>query len=661
MHDYKNLMKKAFIFIFFLLVCTSLFAQISPVKNQKDSEGLEESGDLVPARNFSKTKVKKDKPPIDLYRIISADRDTTYVDTTLTLQKEYKFNYLRKDNFELLPFSNVGQTYNRLGYDFDATNLKPLFVAQSHHYNYLDVEDMYYYHVPTPLTELYYKTAFSQGQQLDAFFTVNTSEQFNFSIAYKGVRSLGNYQNILTSTGNFRFTTNYHTKNKRYNIRAHFTQQDIINEENGGLRDSSIPLFVNDDNEFEDRGRLEVNFEDARNIVNGVRVYLEHEYELISQRDSIGYNVLTLGNSFTFEDKYYRFQQDQASPLLGDAYKQTNLRKRSDFQETNTKVYARFDNSLLGSFSAFLNYNDFFYAYNSVVILDDGSRINNRIFGNQVQFGGSYKKQYKGFELSGKGAINIAGEFDGNYLGGAASFAFNDDLKAEASINVHSVAPNFNFLLNQSDYINYNWENNFENVKTQQLKFEVFSKKYANASVTYTGIDDYTYFDLKPNDSTPLPIQANARVDYLKLKANKEFRYGKFGLDNTFMYQNVVSGEQVLNVPQLTTRNTIYFEDKLFKNALFVQTGITYKWFSKYNMNGYDPVLAEFYVQNDQELGSFSLFDIYLNMKVRQTRIFFKYEHVNSLFSTQNNYFSAPGYPYRDATIRFGLVWDFFL
>ncbi|MCW8981686.1 MAG: putative porin, partial [Altibacter sp.] len=184
-----------------------------------------------------------EKPPIDLYRIISADRDTTYVDTTLSIQKEYKFNYLREDTFELVPFSNVGQTYNRLAYNFNSTHLKPLFAAQSHHYNYMEVTDMSYYHVPTPLTELYFKTAFEQGQQLDAFFTVNTSEQFNFSIGYKGVRSLGNYQNILTSTGNFRFTTNYYTKDKRYRLRTHVAAQDILNEENGGLTPNSIVLF----------------------------------------------------------------------------------------------------------------------------------------------------------------------------------------------------------------------------------------------------------------------------------------------------------------------------------------------------------------------------------------------------------------------------------
>ncbi len=77
-------------------------------------------------------------------------------------------------------------------------------------------------------------------------------------------------------------------------------------------------------------------------------------------------------------------------------------------------------------------------------------------------------------------------------------------------------------------------------------------------------------------------------------------------------------------------------------------------------MNAYDPVLAEFYVQNDQELGGYPMVDFFFNGRVRQTRIFFKLENVNTLIDGNNN-FSAPSYPYRDFLVRFGLVWDFFL
>ncbi len=608
----------------------------------------------------SKTSSKKrEKPPIDLYKIISADRDTTYLDTTLSIQKEYKFNYLRRDNFELLPFSNVGQTYNSLAYTFDELNLKPLFAAQSHHFNYRDIDDIKYYNVPTPLTELYFKTAFQQGQQLDAFFTINTSPQFNFSLEYKGVRSLGKYQHILTSTGNFVFTSNYHTKNERYNIRAHVAAQDVLNQENGGLTPNSLQLFLTDNGEFTDRGRLDVNFEDGENKLEGLRFYLDHEYELISQKDSLNYSVLIIGNSVTYEDKFYEYRQVTPFEGFGDSYVTANILNKTKLEDFYAKGYARFDNSILGKITAWAGYTDYNYGYNNLLILDSG-RIPNRLKGNIIESGAAYEKEYRGFQLSGKGAINVAGDFDGNYLMGAARYVLNKDNMAKASITIHSVAPNFNFLLNQSDYVRYNWKNNFNNVKTQELKFELLSKKLFDASVSYTGIDDYTYFGLS-SDSIPQPMQALERVDYLKVKAEKTFTYGNFGLANTIMYQQVVGGESVFNVPQFVTRNSLYYEDHWFSKALFLQTGVNFKYFTKYQMNGYDPVLAEFYVQNNQELGGFPLFDIFFNAKVRQTRIFFKWEHFNQLFQSSNSHFSAPGYPYRDAVIRFGLVWDFFL
>ncbi|WP_417371095.1 putative porin, partial [Gelidibacter japonicus] len=137
----------------------------------RTGEGRDRSMDSL----RSKPKVAK----VEDYLIIGFDRDTTYLDTTLSLKKDYKFNYLRKDNFGLMPFSNIGQTYNSLMHDFKNKRSLPLFGARAKHFNYMEKEDINYYHVPTPLTELFYKTAFQQGQLVDAFFTINTSNQFN--------------------------------------------------------------------------------------------------------------------------------------------------------------------------------------------------------------------------------------------------------------------------------------------------------------------------------------------------------------------------------------------------------------------------------------------------------------------------------------------------
>lgn len=638
-------MKKPLFLLLFACFSLSVFSQQTP---------------NLPAGSSNGSSEKAEKPPIDLYKIVSATRDTTYIDTTLSIQKEYKFNYLRRDDFELMPFNNVGHTYNSLGYNFDKTNLKPLFVAQSHHFNYYEIEDINYFNVPTPLTELYFKTAFEQGQQLDAFFTINTSERFNFSLAYKGVRSLGNYQHNLASTGNFTFTTNYNTKNNKYRIKAHLAAQDVLNRENGGLDDESLLLFINDDSQFSDRGRLEVLFEDGENKLEGLRFYVDHEYELIGVKDSINFTSLYVGNITSYEDKNYEYRQLTPYEGFGEAYETANLSEKVKLEDFNVKGYARFNNNIFGKLSAFIGYTDYNYGYDSVLILNDG-RIPNRLKGNIVETGASYEKQYRGFKLFGKGAINVSGDFDGNYLKAGASFALNEDNKVEGSISVHSVAPNFNFLLYQSDYVNYNWSSNFNNVKTQELRLDLTSKKFLNASVSYTGIDDYTYFAIEGDDLTPTPQQYGERVDYLKIKAEKEFTYKRFALMNTVMYQQVVSGDAVFNVPQVVTRNSLYYQDHWFKRALFLQTGVNFKYFTKYNMNAYDPVLAEFYVQNEQELGGFPMLDLFFNAKVKQTRIFIKWEHFNTLFSSKNEYFSAPGHPYRDAVIRFGLVWDFFL
>ncbi len=195
------------VLVFFLILqCSQLFAQDKPKKSNRLGREL---GLVQPKDSLAKEKL----PKVTDYLIISHVNDTTYVDTTLSIKKEYKFNYLRKDNFGLMPFSNMGQTYNSLTYNFQNTSLMPGFGAQAKHFFYMEVEDINYYRVPTPFTELFFKTAFEQGQQTDAFFTVNTSPQFNFSIAYKGLRSLGKYQHILTSSGNFRFTSNYKSKN----------------------------------------------------------------------------------------------------------------------------------------------------------------------------------------------------------------------------------------------------------------------------------------------------------------------------------------------------------------------------------------------------------------------------------------------------------------
>ena len=604
-----------------------------------------------------KRPIQKDslqKPLITAYKIISVQGDSTFVDTTLSIQKDYKFNYLRKDNFELLPFNNIGQTYTSLAYNLKGEELIPEFGARARHFNFMEARDIMYYEVPTPLTELYFKTVPEQGQNLDAFFTINTSERINFSIAYKGLRSLGKYQNSLTSTGNFRATLNYSTLNKRYRLKTHFVSQDLLNRENGGLNGQALQQYIIKEPEFEDRSLLEVKFENAENVLFGKRFYLNQEFDIVQGSQ----NKVTLKNVLDFSDKKYIFRQDAPVDFFGESFRNSDLRDEVKLRHINNVASLSFQNPTLGKLTGKAGISHYNYGYNSLLFLEDQD-ITNRFVGENYSVGAEYSNNFGPLELFGDAMVNLAGDYSGHYLTAGVGYRLNEDSYFSAGINSNERAPNFNFLLYQSDYLNYNWQNDFENQSTRSLDVKLSSKKWLNLEASVSQIEKYAYF-AKNQDDAVKPFQYSGTVNYIKIKASRELRLGKFALDNTLMFQNVSSGQEVFNVPELVSRNTLYYSDHWFKRALFMQTGFTLNYFSSYQMNGYDPVLAEFYVQNVQEFGDFPVVDFFFNAKIRQTRIFFKLEHLNSLLDGNNN-FSAPDYPYRDFIVRFGLVWNFFL
>lgn len=612
------------------------------------------------AKTEQKPSNKKDssqvKPPITAYKIISIDNDTTFVDTSLTIHKDYKFNYLRKDNFELVPFTNTGQTYNTLSPKLNATNTIPGFGANARHYNFMEAEDINYYRVPTPLTELYFKTVPEQGQQLDALFTINTSDQFNFSIAYKGVRALGRYQHILTNSGNFRTTFNYHTRNNRYRVKVHFVAQDLMNQENGGLSEQALIQYIGEEEEFEDRSLLKVNFEDAESTLYGKRFYLDQDFR-ISKLDSL--SELSIGHTLNFTYKKFQFKQSVAqTEIFGESFETSNLNDEVRLESLYNEAFVDFTNRYLGKVRVKAGANTFNYGYNTVYVLEE-DRIENRIKGTNYLVGGEFSKQIGGFELTADASLNLASEFEGNTFAALMSYRTNQNNKFQIGLSHNSSAPDFNFLLFQSDYLNYNWQNDFDNIETQNITAGFFSDKYGKATGNITRVQNFTYFT-KNGEGEIKPFQYNDQVSYVKLKVEKGVDFGLFALDNTVMYQKVLDGNTVVNLPELVTRNSFYYKDYWFNKALYLQTGFTLKYFTKYSMNGYDPVLAEFYVQNTEDLGDFPVVDFFFNAKVDQTRIFFKLQHLNALIE-QNNNFAAPGYPYGDFLVRFGLVWNFFM
>ena len=651
---------------FFVIIFVSSFSLLYSQEHQTESKPVVVEEETTKQKTTTNTlknilQIKQDtldkspKADIKKYISINIQGDSIYLDTTLTIKKHYKFNYLRKDNLELLKYSNIGQTYNNLTHRFDDLSFLPEFSFSSKSHAYLSSNDIKYFQVPTPLTEMVFKTVMKQGQHTDVFFTTNTSENFNFSIAFKGLRSLGNYQNILSGSKFFRFTTKYNSSNERYNFKMHFVSQGFENKENGGLNDESILNFESEDPLFNERSKLSVKFEDATNYFSSKRYFLDHQFLLTKKKNSVN-NKFSLGHKFEYETLSSSYVQNVASSFYGDITPGlNNVDDKAEIKTTLNEFYTDLSSNFFGKIKViYTNYN---YSYKS------NSLSNEQVGFNQNENAISFKLNKNLFNHSLKATVtkNLFGDRLGNLINLNISSNAENNLKYSLGLNIISKHPGFYYELYKSGYSDINWENDIKQTQIKNIFLDLQSNLIGNLNLDFRLIDNYTYFSLISEEKTLIPAvnQNSSTVDYLKIKWNKEFKFGKFALDNSLVYQNVAQDGNFLNVPEFLSRNTIYYSNTVLKGALFFQTGLSVKYFSKYYSNEYNPLISSFHVQNDKKIGGFPMIDIFVNAKIRQTRLFLKAEHFNSTFSG-NNFYSSPSYPYRDFVIRFGLVWNFF-
>lgn len=646
--------------LIFLALPTLLFSQI------KSGKELDFNSKYTSVTDSTKNVIPKKVATLDMYRIITLERDTTYIDTSLTIQKEYSHNYLRKDNFGLLPFANDGQTYNTLQYSLTNFSPYPEFGFKAKHFNFLEANQIRYASVATPVTELYFKTTQMKGQSVDSFVTLNTSENLNFSLAYRGLRSEGKYINQMSSTGNFRFTLSYNSKNKRYFANTHYTYQDILNEENGGI--TTVEDFESENIDYKNRQRLEVYLTDAKSFLKGKRIFLDHSFRINPTK---GANNLYIAHQFNYENKFFEFNQATVTSSangrtvyrFGDSYKSSGINDQTHYNKMYNRVGLAYENTTLGKFQFFVDDFRSNYYYNQILIFDTKT-VPSSLSQNINNAGGQYqyrKNKWNGTFLYSRSITNQSL----SNLDAKLQYDINEDNQLTFQYQNINKLPNNNYNLYQSSYVEYNWSNDFKNEKINSLIANA-TTPWVNASFQFSVLKDHLYFADVSTATQALnmtqivaPAQYDGTINYLSVKMGKEFKFGKFALDNTLLYQKTSQQESILNVPEIVTRNTIYFTNYFFKKALYLQTGIVFNYFTKYYANDYNPVIGEFFVQKENEIGNFPNLDFFVNARIQRTRIYFKAEHFNSSL-TGNNFYASPNNPYRDFTIRFGLVWNFF-
>jgi len=687
--------------------------KIKDTLKSKDLTLLEEQKETPPEDENKKPPKKKgyipyirsmDEVTVSDYKIMYLDGTEKVVDTSLSLEGEYTFNFLREDYFEYLPLPNMGEGFNKLGYNFHDQPFTPQMGARVKHFGYFEKEDIPYYEVPSAYTELFFKSTFQQGQFLDTSLAINTSPRFNIAVSFRGFRSLGKYVSALSRSRQFRLSTQYQTYNQRYRLRMHQTTQSLENEVNGGLTNDSVYFFENapnyveadesgnpvldeDGNEqivfydgFLDRNRLGTQIQ-ADNVLEGKRYFMEHRYQMLPVAKDTTVYKMAVGYSASLENKKYKFNQNRPGAYFFENYEVSNVRDSTSFNTLENKLYIQYKDKALGQFQLDLYHHNWDYSLGSKEYEKD-TLLSNQIKTSQLAAQARWQKELFGVTTSAMGYQSLNKDY--------ATQAFTLDIKRPlvkdillgASYKYRSQPLNFNFYLAESDYKMYNWDNtHLENQQFNTRSVFISHPKWGRIQGEWTSIDNFTFLnnttrlrDLNKKFSVEV-LQTDKKIDYFKARLDQRIDFGNFSWVNNMQYQKVnqeedpdaiLSGPIALNVPEWLIRSTLMLTSSIFNKALFFQTGATFVFFTDYYADQYNPLLAEFVTQNNTKIGEYPRVDFFFNAKIKSSRIFLKLENISAPIEhlididTPYDYYAAPFVPYRDFSIRFGLIWNFF-
>ena len=201
------------------------------------------------------------------------------------------------------------------------------------------------------------------------------------------------------------------------------------------------------------------------------------------------------------------------------------------------------------------------------------------------------------------------------------------------------------------------WLNSMRNQQEQSLNVKA-SQSLWNFSVggEVNLVSNWVFFDLLAK-----PQQAESSAILGSVFLEKLFQAGPFRSRNMLLLQYTPAEEIPLPLVVAST-STFMHHDILFPKTngkLEIEYGLDLRYCSSYQGYAYRPSTGAFYLQNQQKMGNYPYLDIFLTMRVKRTRIFVKWEHINAGF-TGDNFFPVLNYPLKERFLKYGVYWHFY-
>lgn len=538
-----------------------------------------------------------------------------------------------------------------------------------------------YFQTQRPFTHLQYGSSINKDYQIRIIHSQNIQPRWNIAFLYDLVSRDGLYTNSDVTNHVVDVTTNYYSKDARYQLQGSINFNRLRQQENGGVQNDTSCW------DYSRRAGVPVNMYTAQNQWKDFGVHIHQSFNTVRQfeylrpivktlKDSIekdtvvGYDTLLPHQPHIYNTGVFAMDVDFArhrrifNDNQADSWFYNGAAPDSIFYYDSTAHYQlsgelywtndaymshRWRNPLVILFGVRPEYNRIQFVGN------DESLFSVSPFARVLFDFGRFRLRTEGEEVTGSrrnGDYRLQGNID---LDVGKSSHFNLGVCSEA------LSPDLIYYHNEGYYA---WDNDgYNKIKKQQIAFAYHMEKADSLGGFLRNLESHCSALLLSDNiwlnSQMQPTQGDATGLLLQANVSTHMQFGWFHIRVMQMLQHS-NNDDVVRVPLFASKNSLYADVQIFHRALRLQTGFDLRYHTRYKADGWNPVLGAFYRQDDVEVGNYLVADFWVTLQIKRASIYAKVSHFNAPLERNPSYFSLPHYPMEDLSVYWGVIWKFF-
>lgn len=542
-----------------------------------------------------------------------------------------------------------------LGLDFYFLNSRSAYM--------LTPEQIIYYNTRTPYTRLDFSQSENRSVKNETRFNVfhsqNVNPYLNFTLLINLGKSSGQY-NSQESRNNF-ITLYSNYNNDNFSFYSGFISNLIGNNENGGIKFDSL-IFNGQDSEF-----LNTNLTESKSLFNSTFFFANGEYRfgktIEVNDDSTSFRpVFGILFDVNYQRNKQEFTEDENDDntffkntyFADESYMKDSLRFNKLSNLVQLKQYENFNRKTSFGKRAFIGLDVVNLSMPGVI--SDINYRQEKKYSNLYAGGGIFRQTGKFWKWNFEGKIYFTGRNIGQTeLEGQISkpFEFLNDSLASLTINgkINNIVTD---IFQEEFYSNhFKWKNDFQMEQRMDAGAVIrlpSRKLYFGAN--YALINNFIFIN-----EEAIPSQTNKQLLVVSAHIDKDFNYRNLHFRTRVLWQQA-SDESFIHLPDLSAFVSAYYKFVISK-VMFSQIGADVRYNTMYYADAYSPATGLFYLQNKKKYGNYPFIDVYANLRLKRTTVFFKMINIGTQF-LDGEYITVPHYPMPRSTFRLGVSWLFY-